>query len=107
MNVCHSTVNGLDRMYQQLQDLYSTLDSTLHKYAISSCRRIDVKSDVVKECKDLLRHMSTMPEVKLTYDKYGIATILGTTIMVESNISNKHFIISRYGQIEIPTLVIA
>ena len=93
-------------MYTQLQNLYDELDKSIPKYAISSCAHVNINSTMSQECKSMLDHLRTMPEVKLTCNVYGIPTIRYTTITVETSICRQHFIVSRYGRIEIPVKVV-
>ena len=93
-------------MYTQLQSLYNELDKSIPKYAISSCAHVTLDTPMSPECKRLLDHLTTMPEVKLTCNVYGIPTIRNTTITVETSIGRQHFIVSRYGRIEIPVKVV-
>lgn len=93
-------------MYTQLQNLYDELEKSIPKYAISSCAHVNINSTMSQECKSMLDHLRTMPEVKVTHNAYGMPIIKNTTIHVESIIGSRHFIVSRYGRIEIPVKVV-
>lgn len=92
-------------MRKTLIKLFDTLEESVPKYKMKNSTFITKSSEMSDECKSLMKHLATIPDIIVKKNSLGIECIQDTNIRVFKTMSHGSYIDSRYGRVVIPTRV--
>ena len=92
-------------MRKTLIKLFDALEESVPKHKMKSSAFITKSSEMSDECKSLMKHLATFPDIIVKKNGLGIECIQDTNIRVFKTMAHGSYIDSRYGRVVIPTRV--